>query len=220
MRQRANDKHLRQLLALQDRERRILACEIHDGFVQDVVAAQIAIDSLLERLLRTDPEAVEQLLRIRAMVRRGIDQARSMVGELRPPLVDELTLANAIQYLVEQEQVHRRLDVRFSHNLGSLLLEPLLQSSIVRIVRESLNNVVRHAQTKDAEVKATLRDGRVRVEIIDRGIGFDLNQVAPGHYGLSGIRERARLFGGKASIRSRPGKGTRVAVEFPVVTER
>ncbi len=218
MRHRANEKHLRQLVALQDRERRLLACEIHDGFVQDVVGAQLAIDALLERLLKTDRESVEPLLRIRAMVRKAIDESRRLIGDLRPPIVDELSLVDAIEYLVQQEENQRRLDVRFTHNLQSQRLEPLLQTTVVRIVQESLNNVARHAKTHEAEVDLKLVGSKVRVVITDHGEGFDPKQVSPERYGLSGIRERARLFGGKASIRSRPGKGTRVTAEFPIQT--
>ena len=98
MRSSANENRLRQLVSLQDRERRLLACEIHDGFVQDVMGAQLAIDSLLERLLKTDPDGVEPLLRIRALVRKAIDEARHIVRELRPPLIDDLPLVQAIQY--------------------------------------------------------------------------------------------------------------------------
>jgi two-component system sensor histidine kinase DegS len=213
---RASEKHLRQLVALQDRERRLLACEIHDGFVQDVVSAQLAIDSLLERLLKTDPESIEPLLRVRAMVRKAIDEARRIVGELRPPIVDDLSLIEAIQYLVHQEEKLDRLDVKFTHDVRVERLEPLLQTTIVRIVQESLNNVARHAQTRQAEVELTQIDSTIRVVITDHGVGFDSKQVSPDRYGLAGIRERALLFGGKASIHSRPGKGTTIAAEFPV----
>jgi len=216
MRQRASDKQLRQMLALQDRERRLLACEIHDGFVQEVVAAQIAIDALLEQLLKTDPESVEPLLRIRALVRKAIDEGRSMVGELRPPLVDDLNLADAIQFVVQQAVSQRHLQVQFTHNLKALRLEPLLQSTVIRIVHEALNNVASHAGTKEAAVQAKIIGETVRVTISDQGVGFEPKQVPADRFGLSGIRERARLFGGKAWIRSGPGKGTRIRVEFPL----
>jgi signal transduction histidine kinase len=221
MRQRAHDKPLRELIALQDRERRLLGCEIHDGFVQEVVAAQLAIDSLLERLVKTDPEAIEPLLRIRGLVRKSIDEARRLVGELRPPIVDELDLIQAIQFLVQQEENRRRLDVKFTHDVPSLRLEPLLQSTVIRIVQESLNNIARHAQTNEAEVELTVvgTGSKIRVAIRDQGVGFDPKQVPPDCYGLSGIRERARLFGGKATVRSQPGEGTRVTVEFPIPSE-
>jgi two-component system sensor histidine kinase DegS len=216
MRQRAHDKPLRQLIALQDRERRLLACEIHDGFVQEVVGAQLAIDTLLERLIKTDPDAVETLLRIRGMVRKSIDEARRLVGELRPPIVDELDLIEAIQFLVQQEENRLRLVVKFTHDVPSLRLEPLLQSTVIRIVQELLNNIARHAQTNEAEVELTVVGPVVRVSICDHGVGFDPKQIPPDRYGLSGIRERARLFGGKATVRSQPGEGTRVTVEFPI----
>jgi signal transduction histidine kinase len=220
MRQRAHDEKLRQLLALQDRERRLLACEIHDGFVQDVVAAQMAIDAFLEQLLARDPDLVDSLLRIRALVRNAIDEARSLVGDLRPPLVDDLTLADAIQFVVQQATTQRKLQIKFTHNLEALRLEPLLQSTIIRVVHEALNNVAAHAGTKKATVQAKIIGGDLRVTISDRGTGFDPTKVPAQRFGLSGIRERARLFGGKALIQSEMGKGTRIRVEFPLPAEK
>ena len=217
MRPSTNENRLRHLVSLQDRERRLLACEIHDGFVQDVMGAQLEIDALLERLLKSDPDSVEPLLRIRALVRKAIDEARHIVRELRPPLIDDLPLVEAIQYLVQQEEQVRRLDVKFSHDVHIDHLEPLLQTTLVRIVQESLNNVARHAKTHEAEVELTQRGSLIRVVITDHGAGFDPKQVAPDRYGLNGIRERARLFGGKASIKSQPGRGTVVSAEFPCV---
>ena len=213
---RSNEKHLRQLVALQDRERRLLACEIHDGFVQDVVSVQLAIDALLERLLKTDPESVEPLLRIRAMVRTAIDASRRLVGDLRPPLADDLSLADAVQYLVDHEQTIGRLSVEFTHNLQVQRLEPLLQSTVVRIVQEALNNVARHAEVRAAKVELTQTGSTLGVVVTDHGRGFDPQHVQSDRYGLTGIRERARLFDGKASIHSRPGKGTTVTVELPI----
>lgn len=219
MQQRADEHNLRQLLALQDRERHLLACEIHDGFVQEVVAAQIAIDALLEDLLRTDPEAIEPLLRIRARVRKAIDEARSVVADLRPPNAhadDDTSLADLIRDLIDQIRAQRQLEVTLHHNLGPTKLDPVLQSTVVRVVQEALNNVARHARTREAAVECLLHDGSLRLTISDRGVGFDPKRVPADRFGLSGIRDRARLFDGKATIRSQPGNGTKVSVEFPL----
>jgi signal transduction histidine kinase len=180
MQQRADEHNLRQLLALQDRERHLLACEIHDGFVQEVVAAQIAIDALLEDLLRTDPEAIEPLLRIRARVRKAIDEARSVVADLRPPNADaddEALLADLIRDLVEQTRAQRQLDVTLDHNLGSMKLDPVLQSTVLRVVQEALNNVARHARARQATVECLLQHGTLRLVISDSGVGFDPKRV-------------------------------------------
>jgi signal transduction histidine kinase len=220
MRQRGNEQQLRQLLALQDRERRLLACDIHDGFVQEVLAAQIALDSLLERLLKTDPDAVENLLRIRAAIRLALDESRQLVGELRPPNLEDLHLADSLQQLVEHFANQRGLKVQFTHNVKSLQLDPLLLSAIVRIAQEALNNVARHAKTQEATLDVDVADQKIRIAITDQGKGFSLKRITSNRYGLTGIRERARLFGGKATIRSQPGKGTRVTAEFPLKQAR
>jgi signal transduction histidine kinase len=94
-----------------------------------------------------------------------------------------------------------------------------LETTIFRIVQEALTNVERHAESARAEVSITERDGVIRIEVRDRGVGFDPEAVVDGHFGLEGIRERARLSGGSAAIESAPGKGTTVTVELPIAAE-
>ena len=206
---------LRQLLELSERERRLIAYDIHDGFVQDVVGAQLGIDAMLDRLAATDPESVPPLLRVRAFVRKAIDEARRVVSELRPATGDDTGLVEAIQFLVNEAETTSRLEVKFVYPDNFERLSPLLERSLVRIVQESLTNVKRHAQTKQAEVRLARTGKNIRLQIEDGGIGFELSSVPAGHYGLEGIRERARAFGGKTTIRSRPGHGTLITVIVP-----
>ena len=88
---------------------------------------------------------------------------------------------------------------------------------IYRIVQEGLTNARNHSKSKEIRVSLKQRGDRLRIEIRDWGVGFDPKAVKEGHFGLEGIRERARLLGGKCSIRSKPGQGTAIVVELPVV---
>ena len=91
----------------------------------------------------------------------------------------------------------------------------MLEGIVFRIVQESLSNVRRHAGVQDAEVRLQQTDSMLLIEIEDRGVGFDPEQIEDHHFGLEGIRERARLMGGKATIRSVVGQGTIVSVSLP-----
>jgi two-component system sensor histidine kinase DegS len=213
-------EHLRQLLELNERERRLVAYEIHDGFVQDVVSAQLAIDQMLDRLLKTDPESVPQLLRVRAFVRKAIDESRRLVSELRPSAIDDGGLVEAIEFLVSEAESAHRLQVTFTRPRKFPPLSPLLIRGLVRIVQEALTNVRRHAKTNQAAIRLALIDGRVELQIEDQGVGFDPFRVPAGHYGLEGMRARADAFNGQLTIRSKTGEGTLITAVVPIQPAR
>jgi signal transduction histidine kinase len=96
-------------------------------------------------------------------------------------------------------------------------LDPTLENAVYRIAQEALTNACRHSQSERISVSLSQRQDRVRIEIRDWGVGFDPKAVPKNHFGLEGIRQRARLLGGKCSIRSTTGKGARITVELPIV---
>jgi signal transduction histidine kinase len=139
-----------------------------------------------------------------------------MISGLRPPIIDEQGVAGAVDYLVSEFNA-RGMAIRFTHDMPTDRLFPDLETAIFRIVQEALANVERHSQSKLAEVHVGQRDGTIRIVVRDCGVGFDPDSVAEGHFGLEGIRERARLAGGSASVQSAKGKGTEVVVELPAL---
>jgi signal transduction histidine kinase len=86
-----------------------------------------------------------------------------------------------------------------------------------RIVQEALNNACRHSKSERVQVELVQHGEKVRIEVRDQGVGFMPEDVGDSHFGVAGIRERARLLGGTASIESTPGKETRIVVELPIV---
>jgi two-component system, NarL family, sensor kinase len=94
-------------------------------------------------------------------------------------------------------------------------LPPAIDIGLYRIAREALTNVARHAQASRASVRLERTDGTIRMRITDDGRGFDLADVEPGHFGLIGATERARLLGGMLHVDSRPGAGTTIEIEVP-----
>jgi signal transduction histidine kinase len=209
-------QRLRRLLELSERDRLLVAYDIHDGFVQDVVSAQLGIDAMLDRLAATDPESVAPLLRVRAFVRKAIDEARRVVSELRPATIEDRGLVEAIQFLADEADTAGHLQVKFTYPEGFERMSLMLEHSLARIVQESLTNIKRHADTNHAEIRLEKIGKKIRLQVKDQGVGFDLAAIEPGHYGLEGIRERARVFGGKTVIDSQPGRGTLISVVVPV----
>ena len=96
-------------------------------------------------------------------------------------------------------------------------LEPLLENTIFRIVQESLTNACKHSKSDRIRVEVVQQDEFIRIEVRDWGTGFDPDNIAASCFGLRGVQERARLLGGRATIESKAGEGTRIAVKLPVV---
>jgi PAS domain S-box-containing protein len=205
-------RSLRRLLNLQERDRQLVACEIHDGFVQEVIGAKM----LLESVARKPDVEGEELDKIGKLLDKAIVEARRLIGDLRPMSVDERGLVEAIEYLVADEREKTNLDIKFERPAGFDRLPPLVEGTLYRIAQEALANIRRHSRATQASVRLSRAAGKATLEIEDNGVGFDPQQVSDDHFGVHGINERARLFGGIATIESAQGQGTRIRVELPI----
>ena len=144
-------------------------------------------------------------------------EARQLINGLRSPILDELGVVAAIEDLISQNSNQDKPEIDFVHHLDHERLTPSLENVVFRIVQESLTNARRYSQSDRVLVRLTQRDDYIRIEVQDWGIGFDPRKVGDGHFGLEGIQERARLFGGSATIKSALGKGTRIVVQLPLM---
>ena len=213
----AEDRFLKRLLDLQERERKLVAHEIHDGIVQDVVGAKMLYEGIVHEFASETQPRSDTTEQVKKLLDRAVLEGRRLIRELRPMILDEEGIAEAIKHLVASEYCSPSLHVELAvpTNLGRF--DPMLEGTVFRIVREALTNVKRHSQSASAVVKLVQKDQRLLLEIRDQGVGFDPDRVSEAHFGLRGIRERARLFGGHAAIESAPGQGSCITVELPVV---
>lgn len=214
---RTERRFLEHLLQVQEGERKLIAYDIHDGFVQSVIGALmhlegISADAATTESVRTRLDVPVQLLR------ESIAEARRMISGLRPPILDEQGLVAAIEYLIS-EHADRKIRFTFEHHVQFHRLEPVIEGTLFRIVQEALTNVYRHSRARQASIRLTQSDDRVVLVIEDWGIGFNPRETTSRQFGLRGIRERAKLFGGKAVIHSAPGSGTRISVEIPLTPD-
>jgi PAS domain S-box-containing protein len=210
----AEQRFLQHLLQLQEGERKLIAYDIHDGFLQSVIAALMHLEGLGAGV-DVSAAAKARLEVPVTLLREAIVEARRMISGLRPPILDEQGLVAAIEYLVS-EHADQDVNIRFEHDVRPDRFEPVLEGTLFRIVQEALTNVLRHSHAKEAVVRLSRAGERLLLSVEDWGVGFDPNQTSSRQFGLRGIRERARLFGGKAIIHSEPGSGTRISVELPL----
>jgi signal transduction histidine kinase len=208
---------LRQMLAIQDRDRRLLAYEIHDGLAQQLAGALLLLQSYREIAAANPAEAWKTFDAGVRTLSQGVSEARRLISGLRPPVLDESGVVAAIEHLVYEAQRSGGPVIDFSTDVHFDRLAPTLENALFRIVQEALTNACRYSQSQKVLVRLTQRGDRVRAEIRDWGVGFILADVRGQHFGLQGIQERARLISGRAIIRSIPGKGTRILIDLPLI---
>lgn len=207
---------LSQLLGLYERERQLVAYEIHDGFVQKATAALLHLQAFRELHVRNAEEAWRSFEAAERALSQGVDEARRLMAGLRPPALEEAGVVAAIDYLSRESGGREGPKMEFFHAVRFDRLPPLLETTLFRIAQESLANACRHSRSEKVRISLVEVGESVRLEVQDWGIGFNPETVDETRFGLRGIRERARMLGGRVAIETSPCKGTRVTVELPL----
>ena len=211
------ERHLlRELLDLQEKDRKLVSYEIHDGLAQQLTGTLMRLQSV-ERFQNRDTEAAQRAFdeAVRLLC-AAIVETRRLIDGLRPPLLDERGIAAALEELIAQHKATDSLHVELTHNLAGKRFAPPLEIAVFRIVQESLTNACRYSQSEKIRVELTLADDKIIINVRDWGVGFEPSRVSGDHFGLRGIRERARLLDGTAEVRSSPGDGTHIHAELPI----
>ena len=154
------------------------------------------------------------------LVRQAHSESRRLISEVRPPVIDESGLETAISHLVHEQRRHGGPKIECHSSVQFGRLPPILENALYRIAQEALTNACKHSKSKKVTVTLTQEGQDVRLEVRDWGIGFDPESVEKGHFGLEGIRQRVRLFGGRLTIQSKPGSGTLVQVVVPILEKQ
>jgi signal transduction histidine kinase len=211
----------RQAAILEERNR--LAREIHDALAQGLTGIIVQLEAM-ERLAQRRPEqALASLQRAKDLARRSLQEARRSVWGLRPRTLEEMTLAEALQARVEALRADGHLRVSLGISGSRRTLSPDVELNLFRIAQEALINVQRHARADIAHVQLDYGRAHVRLVVEDDGVGLqDLADSSPGDgndgrhgFGLTGMRERAVLLGGRLMVTGQPGHGTRIEVIVP-----
>jgi signal transduction histidine kinase len=210
------------LITAQEEERRWLAYELHDSLIQIAVVTQRYIQTFADTHPPGSRVKPGELDRALELARRAVHEARRLVKGLRPTTLDDFGLATAVRQLVEELQTDG-WEIGYEETLGKERLPTEVEITLYRVTQEALNNVQKHARTTAARVALTQWGRKVRLEVRDEGRGFDPSAVSGEEgpverMGLSSMRERVALLGGKFEIRSKPGAGTSLVAEVPLPT--
>jgi signal transduction histidine kinase len=202
------------VVILQERERRRIGFDLHDGPAQSISAALLQL-----RLL--EGSSGEGLSMVREMLSAALAEMYELIDRLGNKALDHERLVDKIEACVNDITSRDGMEIDFTVEGVESEMSDSLQIAVFRIVQEALSNALRHSGASLVSVRLNLGDDEVVCRIEDDGRGFDVVGAAAPHagrerYGLVSMRERARLLDGTCSIESEPGGGTRIELRIPV----
>jgi signal transduction histidine kinase len=210
----------RRVVAAQEAERQRIARDLHDETGQALTAIGMGLRGLSGRLGPRNREGIKTLHQLETLTADSLHELERLISDLRPSHLDDLGLPAALRWYAGRLQEHTPLQIRVDISGEERDLDDAVKITIFRIIQESLNNIIKHAQASHVNIRLCFEESNVRISVWDNGIGFDLNRPMQksNHrpsLGLAGMEERAALLGGSVSVQSRPGQGTQVEALIP-----
>lgn len=205
---------MRRVVEAQELERKRLARELHDETGQALTSILLGLKSLEQAVDSEDGR--ERVASLRDLVVSTLQDVRRLAVELRPSALDDFGLEPALERLVDTYRQQASVSVDLEIQLGHARLPSEVETALYRMVQEALTNITKHAGATSASILLARSPSAVALVIEDDGEGFDPADGRDGGLGISGMRERLALIGGRLRIESAPGKGTTLAAEVPL----
>lgn len=205
------------IIKAQEKERRRVAREIHDGPAQ-AMANVVFRAEVCERLADIDiPRCKYELESLREQVRGCLKETRKIIFDLRPMTLDDLGLVPTIRRVLESLQERTKIYTDIKVLGGEKRVDRYVEVGIFRIIQEALNNVEKHAKATQVRVVIEFRSHVVQAGVEDDGIGFESNgKLSVESFGLMGMKERMNLLDGELNVKSQPGQGVKVTMKIPL----
>lgn len=218
--QHLNDMAL-ELTLSEERERRRIAINLHDTLGQDLTLTRMKLGSLHKNFF--SPDQNKLLNEIKVLTENAINRVRSLTKLLCPPVLESAGLEAALKWLARQIETDYNLQIAFSDDLQEKTVARELQMELYTSVRELLINIAKHAGTSTACLSVCREADTLAIRVEDDGVGFDVNTVlnspSTDGFGLFTIRRRIIYIGGLFQITSKPGSGTEVAINVPLLKQ-
>jgi NO-binding membrane sensor protein with MHYT domain/two-component sensor histidine kinase len=207
----------RELVEMQELERKQLSRELHDRVGQNLTALGINLDILKARGVPEDrPDLRARLEDSIALVDATAEAIEDVMSELRPPMLDDHGLLSALQWYAREFSRRTGIEVVVRGEEPKQLSNREVEIALFRIAQEALTNVAKHARASRVVLALEPAAQECVLSISDNGVGFEMGaQAARPSQGLVTMRERALAIGGRLDVRTSPGKGTQLTVEFP-----
>jgi two-component system sensor histidine kinase UhpB len=214
--QRDRLQHLsRQLLQIQEAERRSIARELHDEIGQQLCGIGLML-TMCQQLPSDAAQA--QLTKAQTFVDELVAKVRTLALDLRPTIMDDFGLVSGLGWLFDRYTTQTNVSISMESHIGAQQrFDPEVELTAYRIVQEALTNVARHAGVGEVTIRLLADDDTLTVAIEDHGLGFDRQIVAARlSAGLGGMKERAASLGGQVTIETAPGAGTTITARIPL----
>ncbi|WP_018664785.1 sensor histidine kinase [Heyndrickxia acidiproducens] len=205
------------VIEAQEEERKRISREIHDGPAQ-LLANMLLRSDLVEKVYRERgvDEALIEIRSLKELVRDSLKEVRRIIYDLRPMALDDLGLIPTLKkYLSTTENYNQNVMISYTHLGEEKRLPTNYEIALFRLVQESLQNALKHAKATKIIVKTELRKNAFIAIVKDNGVGFDVNEVKEGSFGIVGMRERVSLLNGEITFHSKMGAGTLVVIQIP-----
>jgi signal transduction histidine kinase len=204
------------LQTAREQERATVAREIHDDLGQTLTVLRLDFHWLEENLSKDKETLIEKIKSMTKLVDMTIQSVRRLYSELRPFVLDDLGLVAAIDWLAKRFENRTGIKCQLTLSPGDVELDKNRETTIFRIFQEALTNVDFHANATKVKVSLEEKAGTLTLTVSDNGKGITEQQIwHPESFGLIGVRERARAFGGGVKISGIPNEGTTVTLSIP-----
>ena len=209
---------MKNVLKAQEDERKRISRELHDGVAQDMLSS--LVDLRVLKYMNIDDDVKEKVKQAETSIMRVLDDIRHLAVELRPATLDDLGLEAAFRTHFKWIEKNYGLLVEFTAELDAKRYEGEIETVVYRVCQEAVLNALKYAETKTITVRLFENAGKLKLNVVDKGIGFDLDyrNVKGTGLGLYGMRERAELVEGQLLIQSEIDKGTLIYLEIPLST--
>jgi PAS domain S-box-containing protein len=210
--------YAQKITQVQEEERKRIAFELHDDTAQYLAILKLQLDSLINSGTIQDPAILEKLRYLEKDAGRAVDDVRRYSHELRPGVLEHLGLRAALEQIAEDINKLNYFKIEIEVEGKEPKLTEDVKLGFFRIAQEAINNIRKHAKASQGIISLQFRNNRVRMRVIDNGIGFDARESfsrskGKGSLGLMSMEERAKLIEADLKIESKPGKGTIVGLE-------
>ena len=209
----------RQLLSVQEEERKRISRELHDVIAQTLTSINVRLAALKTDATASTKDLKKKIASTQRLVEKSVDIVHRFARELRPSVLDDLGLIPALKSYLKGYMEDTGIRVSLTVYAGIDSTDGARRTVLYRVVQEALTNVARHSKASSAEVIIEDVNGVIRMEVKDNGQGFAVegNSCSKKHnrLGLLGMRERVEMVGGTFCVESAPGQHTTIRVEIP-----
>ena len=210
-----------ELMKAQENERQMISCYLHDNMAQNLSALIIDCETLLDNQPSIRPEIRQKVSEMSKMLRECIKEVRNLSYDLRPPVLDELGLVQALFQYCDDFSEDNGINVDFhSAGMKDLQLDFDIEINLYRLIQEGLVNIKKHAAASHVTIRLVAAFPNIILRIDDDGIGFDVQKrmatiTKEKRMGIRSMEERAKLLKGEMEIQSKPDQGTKISIKFP-----